>query len=38
MIEKLGEIAGPDAVAGVGQHQMWAAQFSSEAKSRGAVG
>ncbi len=29
VIEKLGEIAGPDAVyvAGVGQHQMWAAQF-----------
>jgi acetolactate synthase-1/2/3 large subunit len=31
VIEKLGEIAGPDAVyvAGVGQHQMWAAQFIS---------
>ena len=31
MIERLGEIAGPDAiyVAGVGQHQMWAAQFIS---------
>lgn len=29
VIEKLGQIAGPDAlyVAGVGQHQMWAAQF-----------
>ena len=29
VIEKLGEIAGPHAVyvAGVGQHQMWAAQF-----------
>lgn len=29
VIEKIGEIAGPDAVyvAGVGQHQMWAAQF-----------
>jgi acetolactate synthase-1/2/3 large subunit len=29
VIERLGEIAGPDAlyVAGVGQHQMWAAQF-----------
>ena len=29
MIKRLGEIAGPDAiyVAGVGQHQMWAAQF-----------
>jgi acetolactate synthase-1/2/3 large subunit len=31
VIEKLGKIAGPDAVyvAGVGQHQMWAAQFIS---------
>jgi len=31
VIEKLGRIAGPDAlyVAGVGQHQMWAAQFIS---------
>lgn len=31
VIEKLGQIAGPDAVyvAGVGQHQMWAAQFVS---------
>ncbi|MDF2585986.1 MAG: acetolactate synthase 1 catalytic subunit [Mycobacterium sp.] len=29
VIEKLGQIAGPEAlyVAGVGQHQMWAAQF-----------
>ncbi len=29
VLEKLGEIAGPDAIyaAGVGQHQMWAAQF-----------
>ena len=29
VVERLGEIAGPDAiyVAGVGQHQMWAAQF-----------
>ncbi len=31
VIEKLGQLAGPDAlyVAGVGQHQMWAAQFIS---------
>ncbi len=31
VIERLGHIAGPDAlyVAGVGQHQMWAAQFVS---------
>ncbi|WP_197380852.1 acetolactate synthase large subunit [Mycolicibacterium mengxianglii] len=31
VISKLGQIAGPDAVyvAGVGQHQMWAAQFIS---------
>ena len=31
VIERLGSIAGPDAiyVAGVGQHQMWAAQFIS---------
>src|SRR3712207_2375753 len=31
VIETLGKIAGPDAVyvAGVGQHQMWAAQFIS---------
>jgi acetolactate synthase I/II/III large subunit len=36
VIEKLGEIAGPDAVyvAGVGQHQMWAAQFVSYEKPR----
>jgi acetolactate synthase-1/2/3 large subunit len=29
VLEKLGEIAGPEAIyaAGVGQHQMWAAQF-----------
>ena len=29
VIETLGKMAGPDAVyvAGVGQHQMWAAQF-----------
>jgi acetolactate synthase I/II/III large subunit len=33
-IERLGAIAGPDAVyvAGVGQHQMWAAQFISYEK------
>ncbi|MGC9666260.1 acetolactate synthase large subunit [Planosporangium sp. 12N6] len=31
VIKRLGELAGPDAiyVAGVGQHQMWAAQFIS---------
>ncbi|MGH8940309.1 MAG: thiamine pyrophosphate-dependent enzyme, partial [Actinomycetes bacterium] len=31
VVERLGRIAGPDAlyVAGVGQHQMWAAQFIS---------
>ena len=36
MIETLGEIAGPDAVyvAGVGQHQMWAAQFIKYEKPR----
>jgi acetolactate synthase-1/2/3 large subunit len=36
VIEKLGEIAGPDTVyvAGVGQHQMWAAQFISYEKPR----
>ncbi|KZS50149.1 acetolactate synthase 1 catalytic subunit [Mycobacterium kansasii] len=36
VIEKLGEIAGPDAVyvAGVGQHQMWAAQFINYEKPR----
>ena len=29
VIERIGAIAGPDAIyaAGVGQHQMWAAQF-----------
>jgi len=34
VIERLGVIAGPDAlyVAGVGQHQMWAAQFISYEK------
>src|SRR5690348_7925894 len=34
VIEKLGQLAGPDAlyVAGVGQHQMWAAQFISYEK------
>src|SRR3954463_10738670 len=34
VIERLGKIAGPDAlyVAGVGQHQMWAAQFISYEK------
>ncbi|MCV7193986.1 acetolactate synthase large subunit [Mycolicibacterium brumae] len=36
VIERLGEIAGPDAiyVAGVGQHQMWAAQFIKYEKPR----
>jgi acetolactate synthase I/II/III large subunit len=36
VIEKLGEIAGPEAVyvAGVGQHQMWAAQFIKYEKPR----
>ncbi|HET8588290.1 MAG TPA: acetolactate synthase large subunit [Nakamurella sp.] len=36
VISRLGEIAGPDAVyvAGVGQHQMWAAQFISYEKPR----
>ena len=36
VIEKLGQIAGPDTlyVAGVGQHQMWAAQFISYEKPR----
>lgn len=36
VIEKLGAIAGPDAiyVAGVGQHQMWAAQFIKYEKPR----
>src|SRR4051794_19859567 len=34
VIERLGAIAGPDAIyaAGVGQHQMWAAQFISYEK------
>ena len=36
MIERIGQIAGPDAVyaAGVGQHQMWAAQFIRYEKPR----
>ncbi|MGC5617285.1 acetolactate synthase large subunit [Georgenia sp. Z1491] len=36
VISRLGELAGPDAVyaAGVGQHQMWAAQFISYEKPR----
>ena len=36
MIERIGQIAGPDAVylAGVGQHQMWAAQFIGYEKPR----
>ena len=36
VIERLGKIAGPDAIyaAGVGQHQMWAAQFVSYEKPR----
>ena len=36
VIERIGEIAGPDAiyVAGVGQHQMWAAQFIHYEKPR----
>jgi acetolactate synthase-1/2/3 large subunit len=36
VIERIGEIAGPDAVytAGVGQHQMWAAQFIKYEKPR----
>ncbi|WP_319431965.1 acetolactate synthase large subunit [Mycobacterium sp. RTGN5] len=36
VISQLGKIAGPDAiyVAGVGQHQMWAAQFISYEKPR----
>ncbi|MGV0633937.1 acetolactate synthase large subunit [Mycolicibacillus trivialis] len=36
VIETLGRIAGPDAIyaAGVGQHQMWAAQFISYEKPR----
>ena len=36
VIERLGKIAGPDAIyaAGVGQHQLWAAQFVSYEKPR----
>jgi acetolactate synthase-1/2/3 large subunit len=36
VIERLGKISGPDAIfaAGVGQHQMWAAQFVSYEKPR----
>ncbi|MGE2712587.1 acetolactate synthase large subunit [Mycolicibacterium litorale] len=36
VIESLGKLAGPDAiyVAGVGQHQMWAAQFISYEKPK----
>ncbi len=36
VIERIGVLAGPDAVytAGVGQHQMWAAQFISYEKPR----
>ncbi|RJQ90075.1 acetolactate synthase large subunit [Amycolatopsis panacis] len=36
VIERIGELAGPDAVytAGVGQHQMWAAQFVKYEKPR----
>ena len=36
VIQRLGEIAGPDTIftAGVGQHQMWAAQFISYEKPR----
>jgi acetolactate synthase-1/2/3 large subunit len=36
VIERLGKLAGPDAVylAGVGQHQMWAAQFIDYEKPR----
>src|SRR4051812_37941892 len=36
VIERIGRIAGPDAVytAGVGQHQMWAAQFIGYEKPR----
>ena len=35
-IERIGKLAGPDAyyVAGVGQHQMWAAQFIEHEKPR----
>jgi acetolactate synthase I/II/III large subunit len=36
VIERIGKIAGPDAIylAGVGQHQMWAAQFVDYEKPR----
>jgi acetolactate synthase I/II/III large subunit len=36
VIERIGQMAGPDAVyvAGVGQHQMWAAQFIGHEKPR----
>ena len=36
VIERLGAIAGPDAIyaAGVGQHQMWAAQFIAVREAR----
>jgi len=36
VIERIGQIAGPDAIyaAGVGQHQMWAAQFIKYEKPR----
>ena len=36
VIKRIGEIAGPEAVyvAGVGQHQMWAAQFISYSRPR----
>jgi acetolactate synthase I/II/III large subunit len=36
VIERIGQMVGPDAVyvAGVGQHQMWAAQFISHEKPR----
>jgi acetolactate synthase I/II/III large subunit len=36
VIERIGKLAGPDAVyvAGVGQHQMWAAQFIDHEKPR----
>lgn len=36
VIERIGAIAGPDAIycAGVGQHQMWAAQFVKYEKAR----
>ncbi|GAB2922950.1 acetolactate synthase large subunit [Rhodococcus aerolatus] len=36
VIQRIGQVAGPDAIycAGVGQHQMWAAQFVSYEKPR----